>query len=302
MRIEQLEYFMTIVECSSINKASERLYISQQSLNNSMTRLENELNITLFHRHSHGVTLTDDGKEVLAYAKEVLEKTTRLKQSLSGNAKKERNLKGLLELSVCPAVSHWILPFILKKVRHFYDGIKISAIENGNLEMIKHLLSDEQRLYILSVEKENDSGFSLLNLDAMFYREICESKTGVIVSTSHPLAMQQSISLQTIRKYPLAVFRSSDNTQNDIEKYLESLPSKQIDFFTNNLAAYQEWIADSNAIGFMGRFPGIQQESLPSGLVSIPIKGLPNRHIVGLAPLSYYRKNQELIETVLNLF
>ena len=71
MTIQQLKYTITIANQGSFNKASEVLYISQPSLTESIKELEKELNITIFYRSGKGVTLTNEGVEFLAYAREL---------------------------------------------------------------------------------------------------------------------------------------------------------------------------------------------------------------------------------------
>ena len=71
MTLTQLNYLITIAETKSLNKAAEQLYVSQPSLTNSMKELERELGITLFNRSGRGVTLTNDGREFLLYAKQL---------------------------------------------------------------------------------------------------------------------------------------------------------------------------------------------------------------------------------------
>lgn len=71
MTLVQLYYLITIAETKSLNKAAEKLYVSQPSLTSSMKELEKELGITLFYRGGRGVTLTNDGLEFLLYAKQI---------------------------------------------------------------------------------------------------------------------------------------------------------------------------------------------------------------------------------------
>lgn len=58
MRVEQLNYLLETAKTASINKSSERLHITQQSLNSSLTKLEQELGVKLLERSSKGVSLT----------------------------------------------------------------------------------------------------------------------------------------------------------------------------------------------------------------------------------------------------
>ena len=56
-----------------MNKAAEKLYVSQPSLTNAIKELEKELGITIFYRSGRGVTLTNDGAEFLLYAKRYMD-------------------------------------------------------------------------------------------------------------------------------------------------------------------------------------------------------------------------------------
>lgn len=54
-------YFLTIAQCGSFKKASDTLLISQPSLTVAIKKLENDMGVTLFHRRSKGVELTEFG-------------------------------------------------------------------------------------------------------------------------------------------------------------------------------------------------------------------------------------------------
>ena len=71
MTLNQLHYIITVAEAGSMNRAAERLYITQPSLTSAIKELERELGITVFHRNGRGVTLTNDGAEFLLYAREI---------------------------------------------------------------------------------------------------------------------------------------------------------------------------------------------------------------------------------------
>ena len=72
MRIELLRYFYIVSLTESISSASKHLYISQQGLDNAIKRLEKELDTLLFLRSKTGITLTEEGKILQKFAKEIL--------------------------------------------------------------------------------------------------------------------------------------------------------------------------------------------------------------------------------------
>ncbi|MER2143414.1 MAG: LysR family transcriptional regulator, partial [Eubacteriales bacterium] len=71
MTLQQLNYIITISEIGSINRAAEKLYVSQPSLTSAIKELEKELGIVLFNRTARGVTLTAEGVNFLPYARQV---------------------------------------------------------------------------------------------------------------------------------------------------------------------------------------------------------------------------------------
>jgi signal transduction histidine kinase len=58
MRLRHLRYFVTIAEERSFNRAAERQWVAQPGLSTQIRRLERELRLQLFERHTRGVDLT----------------------------------------------------------------------------------------------------------------------------------------------------------------------------------------------------------------------------------------------------
>ena len=54
MRLEQLQYFVQVVESHSFNKASQKLNITQPALTNALRALEEELGVQLLVRSHRG--------------------------------------------------------------------------------------------------------------------------------------------------------------------------------------------------------------------------------------------------------
>jgi DNA-binding transcriptional LysR family regulator len=80
MTLQQLKYFIEAVNCGSINKAAENLFIAQPSLSNAVKALEAEAGVELFVRTPKGVALTTDGVEFLGYARQIVEQASLLEQ------------------------------------------------------------------------------------------------------------------------------------------------------------------------------------------------------------------------------
>ena len=90
MTLQQLNYALTIADCSSINEASKQLFISQPSLSEAIRELGTELGFELFLRSNRGIVMTPEGEEFLGYARQVTEQFGLLKSRYIDRQTKEK--------------------------------------------------------------------------------------------------------------------------------------------------------------------------------------------------------------------
>ena len=69
MELRHLRNFVAIAEERSFTRAAERLWVAQPGLSVQVKRLERELGVRLFDRHTRGVDLTDAGELFLERAR-----------------------------------------------------------------------------------------------------------------------------------------------------------------------------------------------------------------------------------------
>lgn len=62
MTFQQLEYIVEISKCGSINKAAQKLFLSQSGISTAVRELENELGIRVLARSNRGVEFTPEGR------------------------------------------------------------------------------------------------------------------------------------------------------------------------------------------------------------------------------------------------
>ena len=72
IKTEQLYYLLMIEKYQSLTVAAEQLHITQPALSISIKNLENELGFKLIKRTSHGILLTEEGKNVTTLAQKAM--------------------------------------------------------------------------------------------------------------------------------------------------------------------------------------------------------------------------------------
>ena len=97
--LNQLEQLIAIAECQTISAAAERLHLSQPALSRSIQKLEAALQVTLFDREKNKITLNENGKIAVEYARRVLEQASNMTeqlQALADSIKKQSEIENLI--------------------------------------------------------------------------------------------------------------------------------------------------------------------------------------------------------------
>lgn len=101
MNFRSCKYFLTVCEMGTINAAARKLYISPQSLSQHIRKLEEELDVQLFHRDTP-LTLTEGGKLFRQAAQDILQRIDSLEEDLAllkGTAARELTI-GTLDYGI----------------------------------------------------------------------------------------------------------------------------------------------------------------------------------------------------------
>jgi DNA-binding transcriptional LysR family regulator len=69
MELRQLEYFAAVVRHGHFGRAAQDVYVTQSALSQQISRLEDELGLTLLMRSPKGVELTPAGLEFIDHAR-----------------------------------------------------------------------------------------------------------------------------------------------------------------------------------------------------------------------------------------
>ena len=72
INLDILNNFVVVAKTENLSAAAKKLGATQPNLGRQMTALAKEINLTLFDRHSRGVSLTDGGKQFLILSQTIL--------------------------------------------------------------------------------------------------------------------------------------------------------------------------------------------------------------------------------------
>ena len=225
MTIQQLKYTITIAGQGSFNKASEVLYISQPSLTESIKELEKELGITIFYRSGKGVTLTNEGVEFLAYARELYGQFENVLERYGENG----NRKKMFSVST----QHYT--FAVKSFVELVKKLDTSEFEFAIREeqtqkVIDDVINMNSEIGILYLSSFNMPVIGkLLRQNHLEFHELISCEAYVYLWKGHPLANKERISFDELKDYPCLSFEQGGNgSMYFAEEILASYPYPRI--------------------------------------------------------------------------
>lgn len=204
MELRNLITFLKIVETGSFSKAAEQLLYSQSTVTIQIQQLEEELNVLLFDRIGKKVFVTEKGKEIADYARQMLQLSEKI--SLVGAQGEE--LQGTLVIVSYDSLSFAVLPPILFEYHKRYPKVSIVVKTSDNFVETRTMLSQNEADLCFAFSEKPE----IKNLICMFSQK---DNVFFVAPPSHPLSQKKNIPLAEIAKEDLIV--SNKHIAFDVE-------------------------------------------------------------------------------------
>lgn len=264
MTLQQLRYLIAIAENGSISAAANKIYASQSNLSIAVRDLEREFGITVFTRSNRGVTLTNEGTELLAYARQVVEQADMLEARFTKRAGTGARL--------AVSAQHYafsVRAFINVAERCSAQEYEFIMRETATHEIISDVRDFRSDVGVLYVNDDNArvlrKSFDDGNLQ---FTPLFEAPVHVFVGERHPLAGKDLIEPEELSSYPRYSFeQGTTNSFYFSEEPLNQVPhDKNIHIsdratLTSLLTDFDGWTLST----------GMLTPEMQEGIVSIPL-------------------------------
>lgn len=208
MTLQQLYYIITISEVGSINRAAEKLYVTQPSLTSAIKELEKELDIVLFNRSGRGVTLTADGAEFLPHARQVYGQYLSLMEKYGKGGQRKQKF-GVS----CQHYSFAVKAFVEMVKGYDVAKYEFAIRETKTLNVIADVAQMRSEIGILYLSDFNRKAMlKLLGANGLTFHHLIDCDAYVYLWKGHPLADRKSISFDDLAPYPCLSFEQGDDS------------------------------------------------------------------------------------------
>lgn len=132
-----LRSFAVIVDAGTIQKATERIFLTQSALSLQMKRLEDLVQVPLFARDGRRLALTPAGNTLLGYARRMLVLNDEAVAALAGE-----DVAGPVRVGMVQDVSENLLTGVLAQFAKLHPRAQLHARVAGTAELLDMLSGD----------------------------------------------------------------------------------------------------------------------------------------------------------------
>lgn len=191
MDLKQLNQFLVLSQTLNFSQAAEKLHIAQPALSVSIRKLEEEWGTLLFQRNNRDIQLTEAGKLALEDVKKTLFHAERAKKTA-------RNVQegqvGSLNIAFVGSAIFTLIPSLFGFFCSKNPDIRLELLESTNSSLIEMVKRGEMDFAFARLPIGFQPNLSVLNLDDDHFM--------VCLRHDHPLAQQESVSLEEVAQYP----------------------------------------------------------------------------------------------------
>ena len=137
MNLKQLEAFVQVSESGSFSRAAKELYLTQPTISAHIASLEKELSVRLFVRNTKEVGLSDDGKDLYKYARQIVDLEKKIEERFCA---KDAGEKGCITIAASTIPAQYLLPKVLIRFNERYPDEQIKIIETDSSKVVTRII------------------------------------------------------------------------------------------------------------------------------------------------------------------
>ena len=225
MTLQQLKYADAVASCGSVSEAARRVFATQPTLTESIHALEEELRVAIFTRTPKGVTVTREGEEFLASARQILDDAARIMKKYTGKVVRRPQFA-----VSCQHYAFAVEAFIEVVRACDANDYDFTLRETVTSEIIDDVARLRSEIGILYLSRKNEKVLTkLLKKDDLHFEELFSSRPHVFLGKRHPLAKKKSgIAPAELDEHPFISFeQGAENALYFSEEIMPSIDRKK---------------------------------------------------------------------------
>lgn len=193
VELTDLRYFYNVATSGSFTRGAQLSHVTTPAISKSIKRLEEALDVTLLHRTTRSLSLTEAGELVLAHCERMLKDLgdLRLELDRAGSV-----VRGPLRIGTMEALSIFALPRALSRMHREHPAVRSKAFVMGPEDIEERILKSELDLGL----RMGSGGKPGLRRTALI-----RSPGSLVCGRGHPLFEGQRITPTDLQQHDFVV-------------------------------------------------------------------------------------------------
>ena len=192
IKLRHLQCFLAVAEQRSIQRAAERLAVTQPAVSKTLRELEEILGVQLFRRGRKGTQPTADAEAFQRYASASV---SALQQGIDSVAQARRRGGVVLRLGVLPSVAPCFAPPALLRFRAEMPGALLQVASGRNADLLERLKARELDLALARLSDPD-------RMTGLTFEHLYADSLALVVRPGHPLLAGAAPTLAAVAAWP----------------------------------------------------------------------------------------------------
>ena len=279
MEVHQLRYFVAVADEGSFSRAAAKVRVSQPSLSQQIRKLEAEVGQPLFDRLPRSVVLTEAGRCLIDYARQILASigdARRCVDELKGE------VAGKVAVGAIPTIAPYVLPGLVVTFQKHYPDVILEIVEDVTDSITRRIEAGELDIALASSCRPSPT----LRRESVGAEPLL-----ALVPEKHPLAKKDVVELDDLKSQRFLLLHEMHCLSQQVNHLLESRRLRpEIALAGSQLSTIANMVAASIGVSIVPQMM-VKHYATP-GCVSLPFAPpVPERELNFLSnPLRFQSK------------
>ncbi len=206
MTIRHLKIFIAVADSGKMSIAASKFYISQPTVSQAIRELEEHYGVLLFERLSKKLYITEEGRKLLSYARQVVSEFDDLEEKMFEETRREK-----IRIGATVTVGNCLLTNVINSFKKSNTEVETYAYVNNTKIIEEKLLKSELDMGIVEGKIKSPDLISIPAVDDYLV---------LVCSTKHPFAKKKKVKLSELADVSFAMREKGSGTRELFENYM----------------------------------------------------------------------------------
>lgn len=152
MDLRRLRYFARVVEAKSISRAAASLHVAQPALTKSLQALEQDLEVSLLHRSTQGVVMTEAGERLYEHCQILFQQLDRARLEVRKSVDKP---SGHVAIGMPYSIVKVLALPLLQATTHTYPQVHLEIMQDHSHHLAGRIRSSRIDFAVMATPRPN---------------------------------------------------------------------------------------------------------------------------------------------------